>query len=71
MPDILLTPTNPISTSFHVKGLTCEGRAYVGLRWPSMMISGQLEMAVLKALCKRRNLTVETDWTCAGKAMAS
>jgi hypothetical protein len=77
MPDILLTPTNPISSSFHVEGLTCEGRNLVSalnhsgfLRTPGV-IAGTLEMNDLMMLVGQRKLTVETDWTCAGRAVAS
>jgi hypothetical protein len=71
MPDILLTPTNPISSSFHVKGLTCEGRKFVAREIPSGMITGHNAVDTFKILAYSQGLVMSTDWTCAGRAMAS
>lgn len=71
MPDILLTPTNPISSSFHVKGLTCDGEKFVAMEFPLGIVTGEAAMDRLRYQAWFDKLTIETDWTCAGKALAS
>lgn len=63
--DILLIPTNPISSFFTLCPLTAAGRAFVERIWLSEAISTVHAMQSLRSSCADWGLKVEVDWSTA------
>ena len=65
-PDIILTPTNPISAHYYsIEGRTPAGKAFVETLYPTCKVrSGGQPMQRFKEEAADQGLTFDTDWSC-------
>lgn len=64
-PDIVLTPTTPISAWYSIEGRTPAGKAFVESLYPTCKVqSGGQPMQRFKKEAADQGLTFDTDWSC-------
>ena len=63
-PDIIISPSNPISERWKLKANTPAGRGLLERIWQRDFILNPSDLAKFKALCGDWGLTHETDWNC-------
>lgn len=69
MPDILFTPTNPISACYHVSAQTLPGHAWMEKYCISKMAYSQRDIRQLTARLDAQGLTFRVDWAFAREAL--
>lgn len=70
MPDILFTPTNPISSCYHVEAGTLQGFAWLEKYCISRMAYSQRDIRQLTARLDAMGLTYEVKWAFARTGIA-
>lgn len=69
MPDILFTPTNPISACYHVTAQTLPGHAWCDRYCISRMAYSQRDIRQLTARLDAMGLSFEVNWAFAREAL--
>lgn len=70
MIDILFTPTNPISTRYHVTAQTLLGHAWIDRYCVSRLAYSQKDIRQLTARLDAQGLSFRVDWAFAIVAVA-
>lgn len=70
MPDILFTPTNPISPCYHVSAQTLIGFEWLSRYCISHLAYSQRDIRQLTARLDAMGLTFRVDWAFAIEAVA-
>lgn len=63
-PDIIITPTRPISANWNIQGATDIGIAYINRLYPSHVIRGGRDLRAFKTVASAAGLTYKTNWDC-------